>query len=50
MLDNKVGKISFNFTGDNCTSETKYTVQIIMKCDYDAESNSYPELFPYVSK
>lgn len=49
-MDNKPGRISFKFTGDNCTPETKYTVQIIMQCDYNAESNSHPELFPYVSK
>lgn len=38
----------FVFTGDNCTANTKYTVNIIMKCDYEAENNSHPELFSHV--
>lgn len=41
------GRISFIFTGDDCTSNSKYIVNIIMKCDYKAE-NSYPEIFPDV--
>lgn len=41
------GRISFIFTGDDCTSKIKYIVNIIMKCDYKAE-NSYPEIFPDV--
>ncbi|XP_070158069.1 cation-independent mannose-6-phosphate receptor isoform X3 [Polyergus mexicanus] len=43
---NNSGKILFNFIGDNCLLE-KYTVKIIMQCDYAAENNSYPELFPH---
>ncbi|XP_011342492.1 cation-independent mannose-6-phosphate receptor isoform X2 [Ooceraea biroi] len=46
-INNTPGKISFIFTGDNCTPETKYTVQIIMQCDYNVEDNSHPELFPH---
>lgn len=42
------GRIMFVFTGDDCTSDTKYTVNIIMKCDYKAENNSLPELFSQV--
>ncbi|KAL6449215.1 hypothetical protein ACFW04_000702 [Cataglyphis niger] len=49
-VDNRSGKILFNFTGDNCLFDIKYKVQIIMQCDYAAENNSYPELFPYVDK
>lgn len=48
-VDDKNGKIFFNFTGDDCSDQIKYMVLIIMKCDYNAESNSYPELFPHVS-
>lgn len=43
------GRISFIFTGDDCTSKVKYIVNIIMKCDYKAE-NSYPEIFPNTLK
>lgn len=43
------GRIMFVFTGDDCTSETKYTVNIVMKCDYEAGNNSFPELFYHVS-
>ncbi|XP_043801990.1 cation-independent mannose-6-phosphate receptor isoform X2 [Apis laboriosa] len=43
------GRISFIFTGDDCTSKLKYTVNIIMKCDYEAE-NSYPDIFPNTLK
>jgi len=39
----------FNFTGDDCLHGTNYTVTVIMHCDYDAETNSYPELFSHVS-
>ncbi|CAL1684751.1 unnamed protein product [Lasius platythorax] len=46
-VENKSGRILFNFIGDNCSLEIKYTVQIIIKCDYNAASNSYPELFPH---
>ncbi|GAB1860995.1 Cation-independent mannose-6-phosphate receptor [Camponotus japonicus] len=49
-VGNKDGRILFNFTGDNCLLHIKYTVQIIMQCDYSAESNSYPELFPHADK
>ncbi|XP_050573369.1 cation-independent mannose-6-phosphate receptor isoform X1 [Bombus affinis] len=41
------GRIMFVFTGDDCTSDTKYTVNILMKCDYKAENNSLPELFSH---
>ncbi|KOC59527.1 Cation-independent mannose-6-phosphate receptor, partial [Habropoda laboriosa] len=44
------GRIMFVFTGDDCTPKTKYTVNIIMKCDYEAGSNSYPEIFDYASE
>ena len=44
----KNGTIMFVFTGDDCTAGTKYTVNIIMKCDYEAENNSHPELFSHV--
>ncbi|XP_043511603.1 cation-independent mannose-6-phosphate receptor isoform X1 [Frieseomelitta varia] len=43
----KNGTIMFVFTGDDCTADTKYTVNIIMKCDYEAENNSHPELFSH---
>ncbi|XP_029676718.1 cation-independent mannose-6-phosphate receptor isoform X1 [Formica exsecta] len=45
-IDNKYGKILFNFIGDNC-SLGKYKVHIIMQCNYAAENNSFPELFPH---
>lgn len=51
-LDHKNGRILFNFVGDNCPFGaiiSNYTVNIIMYCDYDIESNSYPELFLHVS-
>ncbi|CAK9820663.1 Cation-independent mannose-6-phosphate receptor [Anthophora plagiata] len=41
----KDGRIMFVFTGDDCRPETKYTVNILMKCDHEAGNNSYPELF-----
>lgn len=43
------GIIKFIFTGDSCAPRTNYTVTIIMHCDYDAENNSYPELFSHVN-
>ncbi|XP_071630310.1 cation-independent mannose-6-phosphate receptor-like isoform X1 [Temnothorax longispinosus] len=46
-VDNKNGRILFNFTGDSCLHGTNYTMKIIMYCDYDVESNSYPELFSH---
>ncbi|KYN03799.1 Cation-independent mannose-6-phosphate receptor [Cyphomyrmex costatus] len=46
-LDNEQGRILFNFTGDNCLRGINYTVTVIMHCDYAAETNSYPELFPH---
>lgn len=48
QVDNKNGRILFNFTGDSCLG-TNYTVYIIMHCDYNVEINSYPELFAHVS-
>lgn len=42
------GTIMFVFKGDNCKAHTKYTVNIFMKCDYEAENNSHPESFPNV--
>ncbi|XP_012235795.1 cation-independent mannose-6-phosphate receptor [Linepithema humile] len=50
VVDNTPGRILFKFTGDNCTPDVKYTVQIIVHCDYNAENNSRPELFPYAEK
>ncbi|XP_072743361.1 cation-independent mannose-6-phosphate receptor isoform X2 [Anoplolepis gracilipes] len=46
-VDSRLGRILFNFTGDNCLYKIKYTVQIIIQCDFDAENNSHPELFPH---
>lgn len=47
-VDVKNGRIMFIFTGDDCTPHVKYKVNILMKCDYEAGYNSYPELFSYV--
>lgn len=47
-VDTKNGRILFVFTGDDCTPKTKYTVNIVMKCDYEAGNNSHPELFHHV--
>ncbi|XP_029053716.1 cation-independent mannose-6-phosphate receptor isoform X1 [Osmia bicornis bicornis] len=44
-VDIENGRIMFVFSGDDCTSETKYNVNIVMKCDYEAGNNSFPELF-----
>lgn len=49
-LDDKNGRILFNFIGDNCPFGANYTVKVIMYCDYDIENNSYPELFSHVSR
>ncbi|XP_018059825.1 PREDICTED: cation-independent mannose-6-phosphate receptor [Atta colombica] len=46
-LDNEYGRTLFNFTGDDCLHGTNYTVTVIMHCDYNAETNSYPELFSH---
>ncbi|XP_076173543.1 lysosomal enzyme receptor protein isoform X2 [Ptiloglossa arizonensis] len=39
------GRIQFLFTGDDCTPKEKYTVNIIMKCNYKAGNNSHPETY-----
>ncbi|XP_076766762.1 lysosomal enzyme receptor protein [Xylocopa sonorina] len=41
------GRMTFIFTGDECTPKSKYIVRIIMQCDYKAGNNSLPELFSY---
>ncbi|XP_012144587.2 lysosomal enzyme receptor protein [Megachile rotundata] len=41
------GTIKFIFTGDSCTSKLNYIVHIIMKCDYQAGSDSFPEIYPH---
>ncbi|KAL0115499.1 hypothetical protein PUN28_010785 [Cardiocondyla obscurior] len=46
-VDNTNGRILFNFTGDTCLPGINYTMKIIMHCDYEAQSNSYPELFTH---
>nr|XP_033325303.1 cation-independent mannose-6-phosphate receptor isoform X2 [Megalopta genalis] len=38
------GRTLFRFTGTNCTQKDKYSVIILMKCDYS--DNSLPALFP----
>ncbi|XP_014472689.1 PREDICTED: cation-independent mannose-6-phosphate receptor isoform X2 [Dinoponera quadriceps] len=47
QVNNDTGIIKFNYAGDVCLSSTNYTVDIVMKCDYDAKDNSGPELFPH---
>lgn len=47
VIDNGQGRISFNFTGDTCLPGINYTVTVIMHCNYNAENNSYPELFTH---
>lgn len=42
------GRIQFLFTGDDCTPKEKYTVNIIMKCNYKAGNNSHPETYIHV--
>ncbi|XP_017885453.1 cation-independent mannose-6-phosphate receptor isoform X2 [Ceratina calcarata] len=42
-VDMKDGRILFVFTGDNCRDNTNYTVNIIMKCDYEVMGDSKPE-------
>ncbi|EGI67660.1 hypothetical protein G5I_03704 [Acromyrmex echinatior] len=42
-LDNEQRRILFNFT-DDCLHGIDHIVTV-MHCDYDAETNSYPELF-----
>ncbi|XP_076628392.1 lysosomal enzyme receptor protein [Colletes latitarsis] len=44
------GKILFVFTGDDCTQNEKYTVNMTMKCDYKAGNNSYPELISHTEE
>lgn len=43
-VDMKDGRILFVFTGDNCKNDTNYTVKIIMKCDYEVQGDSKPQL------
>ncbi|XP_053979420.1 cation-independent mannose-6-phosphate receptor [Hylaeus volcanicus] len=43
----KNGRILFVFTGDNCTQTENYTVNIIMKCDYEAGNNPHHELISH---
>ncbi|OAD52268.1 Cation-independent mannose-6-phosphate receptor [Eufriesea mexicana] len=40
----KDGRILFIFTGDDCMPDTNYTVNILMKCDYEAGNSSYSDV------
>ncbi|XP_063987798.1 cation-independent mannose-6-phosphate receptor isoform X2 [Diachasmimorpha longicaudata] len=40
------GSIAFHFSGDPCMDGKRYTLRVIMQCDY-SESDEKPYLFPY---